>query len=283
LTFHFGVDIGATLLKDGRALFTHWQYRERRWVPQLFTINSDGTGVAAVSGAEGVDGRETPEGQIVFVAPDGASPDGGGALAALSTRRVEPKGQLTERRTGRFLTPFPLQEGGLCAAHLPDRPGATYGLYGLASGEASALYDDPLWHEADPVAAAPRPLPMGHLSIVDRRKTTGVLYCLDTTFPGGGRPPFTLRVVTGPRRRAVGYAQVEPDGSFAVEVPADMPLSLELLGREGAPIRPASQWVWVRPNETRGCVGCHEARDIAPENRRPIALTKPPVPLRRKQ
>ncbi|MBT8131669.1 MAG: PD40 domain-containing protein [Gammaproteobacteria bacterium] len=61
-------------------------------------------------------------------------------------------------------------------------------------------------------------------------------------------------------REIVGYAPIEPDGSVRIEVPADLPLSLEVLDRRGR--RTSSRhrnWLQVRPGETVQCVGCHAA------------------------
>jgi len=38
-----------------------------------------------------------------------------------------------------------------------------------------------------------------------------------------------------------------------------------------------SDWLWVRPFERRGCVGCHEDSELAPENIVPLAINKWPV------
>jgi hypothetical protein len=263
-------------------LFTNWWYSEKpeHWIARLFTINSDGTAVTAVREAtQASDGRQTSDSRIAFIGIDGSSTDGGGVLAVLSMKSIGPEELLADNVAGRFLSPFPLLNGDLAVAHILDQPEATYGLYRSTATGLSSLYDDPLWHDIDPVVVAVRPLPMGHVSITNLSKTIGTLYCLNTTFPDGDERPATIRVVSGPKRRPVGSVPIEADGSFAIEVPADMPLSLELLNRDGNLVRPPSQWIWVRPNETRGCVGCHESRNLAPENWRPIALTKPPVPL----
>jgi hypothetical protein len=35
--------------------------------------------------------------------------------------------------------------------------------------------------------------------------------------------------------------------------------------------------MWLRPNERRGCVGCHEDPELVPANRVPLAVKKNPV------
>jgi len=74
---------------------------------------------------------------------------------------------------------------------------------------------------------------------------------------------------------------VEKDGSFYIAVPPDRPVRFELLDANGAVIRAQQSWIWSRPGEERGCVGCHENKAIAPENRWPLALKRfdTPTPL----
>ncbi|MCP4877584.1 MAG: hypothetical protein GY896_19165 [Gammaproteobacteria bacterium] len=60
-------------------------------------------------------------------------------------------------------------------------------------------------------------------------------------------------------REIVGYAPVEPDGSVKVKVPANIPLSVEVLDGEGRRIGPShNNWFQVQPGDTLNCVGCHD-------------------------
>lgn len=58
----------------------------------------------------------------------------------------------------------------------------------------------------------------------------------------------------------VGYAPLEPDGSFKLEVPADTPLGISVVDENGRAIQVHTNWVHVRPGETRTCNGCHSPR-----------------------
>ncbi len=77
------------------------------------------------------------------------------------------------------------------------------------------------------------------------------------------------------QKRIVGYAPAEPDGSFNVEVPADTVLSLQTLDARGMAIETQLTWTWVRPGETRMCVGCHEDREMALPNHDCLAMHRP--------
>lgn len=79
-------------------------------------------------------------------------------------------------------------------------------------------------------------------------------------------------------RRFLGEVPVEEDGSFNVEVPADIPIELQLLDEHGMSLRSCG-WIWVKNNEPRGCIGCHEDPELTPENRMVEAVKKPSIPL----
>jgi hypothetical protein len=79
-------------------------------------------------------------------------------------------------------------------------------------------------------------------------------------------------------RRFLGEVPVEEDGSFNVEVPADIPIELQLLDENGMALRSCG-WIWVKNNEPRGCIGCHEDPELTPENRMVDAVKKPSISL----
>jgi hypothetical protein len=137
-----------------------------------------------------------------------------------------------------------------------------------------------------------RPRPQGHLSFVDARETWGQLLGLDARFPS---TPTAARVrvrryaAAGTSPEApIGEAPLAADGSFFLRVPPDVPLLVDVLDAAGTPLSRSTTPIWVRPRETRGCVGCHEASDVSPANRRPAAIasdaldwSKPPVEVAR--
>jgi Hydrazine synthase alpha subunit middle domain len=61
-------------------------------------------------------------------------------------------------------------------------------------------------------------------------------------------------------QQILGYAPVEPDGSFKLQVPADTPLALSILDSKGRSLQTHLNWIQVRPGERRTCDGCHSPR-----------------------
>ena len=98
----------------------------------------------------------------------------------------------------------------------------------------------------------------------------------------------TSRAVLPPlaSRRILGEVPVAPDGSFNVEVPANMPVELQLVDENGLTLRSCG-WVWTHNHFNQGCIGCHEDPELTPENlmvdalKSPSVVVAPPVEQRR--
>lgn len=78
----------------------------------------------------------------------------------------------------------------------------------------------------------------------------------------------------------LGVVPLAPDGSFFVEVPADVPLALQAVDAEGRSELNEMSWIYVRPGERRSCVGCHHQRQAAPRIPEHYALAASIPPLR---
>jgi hypothetical protein len=61
-------------------------------------------------------------------------------------------------------------------------------------------------------------------------------------------------------QQILGYAPIEPDGSFKLQVPADTPIALAVVDAEGRAFQTHTNWIQVRPGERRTCDGCHSPR-----------------------
>jgi hypothetical protein len=79
--------------------------------------------------------------------------------------------------------------------------------------------------------------------------------------------------------RILGEAPVERDGSFYVNVAGDVPFYLQTLDEHGRALQTMRAWTWVRAGDQRGCIGCHEDKELAPENRATQALVRARPPL----
>lgn len=69
-------------------------------------------------------------------------------------------------------------------------------------------------------------------------------------------------------REIIGYAPIDPDGSVQVRVPADVPLSISIVDKNGRRIgNRHGNWLTVRPGETLTCNGCHDHTSANPHGR----------------
>jgi hypothetical protein len=88
-------------------------------------------------------------------------------------------------------------------------------------------------------------------------------------------PPGVSREAIGETdlemQQILGYAEIEPDGSFRIKVPADTPLGVVAVDEHGRAIQVHTNWLQVRPGETRTCNGCHSPRRGSALNSAPIA------------
>jgi hypothetical protein len=73
----------------------------------------------------------------------------------------------------------------------------------------------------------------------------------------------------------LGYAPVEPDGSFKLQVPADIPLALSIIDAKGRSLQTHLNWIQVRPGERRTCDGCHSPRRGGSLNSGAVVNTMP--------
>lgn len=80
------------------------------------------------------------------------------------------------------------------------------------------------------------------------------------------------------QRRILGEINIEEDGSFNIEIPANTPIELQTLDAEGMALRSCG-WIWAKNHEPRGCIGCHEDGELTPENILPKAVTHPSIKL----
>jgi hypothetical protein len=174
-----------------------------------------------------------------------------------------------------------------------QNPTRRFDLYAfdVAKGQLGALiYQDTSLSSVQAVAVAAHPAPRWFRSIVKPELKEGYFICLDSyssaDSPKGrtSTPIANVRVIMlepqTSHARLLGQATVEKDGSFYVAVPSDVPVRFELLDAAGRVIKAQHSWLWTRPGEENGCVGCHEDKALAPPNRWPLTLRRFDTPTR---
>lgn len=309
LTYNPSSDADPTVLPDGRLLFSSWQRSTLRWGASgrvgLFASQTDGIDYALFAADEGRRIKRMPavttDRRVLFVESDEPTWDGAGSLASVSLRRnLHSHQEIPGAGNGLFHSPSPLPEGEVLVSRRPANGEGSHGVYRLdpRTGELEAVFDDPQYHDVQARRLAPRQPPDGRSSVLTEERPTGLLYGLDLY--ESDRPGWISRgqakrlrvlegIPLGPgdapagippllQRRFLGEVPIEEDGSFNLEVPANVPIELQLLDADGLALE-ACGWIWVRNRETRGCIGCHEDGERTPENRFVGALARPSIPL----
>jgi hypothetical protein len=170
------------------------------------------------------------------------------------------------------------------------------------------LYNDPTSNEYDAQLIAPHAKPPVIAPVVNNSVTYGDLFADDVFFRSnvdGQEVPVkgsdaidSVAVIVGiptqqgemndfsanefEKRALLGFAPVQSDGSFAIRVPANTPVSFATLDNLGRAFVNKRTWLYVQPGEqVKNCTGCHEDRGLvtAPTNPNPIAKTLPPTDL----
>ncbi len=294
ITYRPESDFSTSIMRDGRVLYATGAGSASDLPPSLFAIIYDGTkDELFYRPAEGKGyagrAREVAKELIVFVESESAGLAGGKLVSVELKRPLKTRVDLSDGDPGRFHSLYPLGEKSLVVAYRSSES-EPYGLYQFDLETRSIgekVYSDPEYQSIEPVVAVRRPRIMAFPSIVDKTYDVGLLYGIDADFSSlppadpsqVGTRSSTLRILT--LDGVLGEVPLEADGSFNLEVPADTPLRFETMDEQGRVVRGPSDWVWVRPFDQRGCIGCHEDKELAPPNVLPLAITKPHHSLRK--
>lgn len=289
ITYHPGADFGSALLYDGRILAISRQL-DRSSEPMLYVIRPDGTkGDLYYNSLPGTrypaKARESQEGIIYFI--ESSSDSSPGRLVSISQNRpLHSKKELSASYKGEFRSVWPRQSGDLLVTYRKNTS-EKFALYtfNIQSGLSEPLYRVEDRHIIDAVSAETRTRPKKLPSEVDTGVKTGLIMCQDinyldmeTMLSGGPRIKASKIEILGPHG-SLGVVNAAEDGSFYLKVMADTPIRIQTLDEEGNILHGPCTAIWLRPNERRGCVGCHENHEMAPENRVPLAVRKDPVSL----
>ena len=206
---------------------------------------------------------------------------------------------MTLPQDGAFLSPAPLRGWHACwwlASRLHAAAPTGSGGWTRRRASSSPSSTTPENHELQPQALEARALPDGRSSVVDEKQPWAKLYCLnvyESDLDQRGLDSAALvkriRILEGlPRtagtlsplldKRFIGEFDIDPDGSFHAQVPANVPVQIQAIDADGMALR-TSAWIWAKNKEQRGCIGCHEDGERTPENVLASALTHPAVNL----
>ena len=224
-------------------------------------------------------------------------------------------GRSDERTLPRFrnmavTSPYPLDEKTvLCSAavRVEKRSEIDLGIHLMdtETGELRLLYNDPGAADFEARPVRKRRIPPVFPDAADRDAYSARLFCesarnsQETLTRNRGKlvriiegQPVTGRHHThtssegpawknhtGTLARILGTVPLAADGSFFVEIPADRLIHFQVLDSDRRVVGNQLIWMYARPGETRGCVGCHEMPDSTPDLRHapPLSVGYPPI------
>ncbi|MCB1126496.1 MAG: PD40 domain-containing protein, partial [Verrucomicrobiae bacterium] len=298
------------VLPDGRLMYTRWEYVDRSQVEfhHLWAMNPDGTGQTILYGNMHphilmIDAKPVPGTREIlanFSPGHGVNEHAGRATLLSLDQGPDEPAAARQLHGGKLVRdPYPLTRDLFLVARdnqlvLLDRAGRMQVLH-THRGPGGV-------QEPRPIAARPRepviPVRMkpeestGVMVLSDvyeGRNMAGVargdikkLLILESlpkpvNFSGG--PDLTSWLGTFTLERVLGTVPVEADGSAAFEVPAERQVFFVALDENDLSVKRMQSFAAVMPGESLSCVGCHEHRSQAPDNRfarNLLALRRPP-------
>lgn len=290
ITFNPSTYIALTVLNDGRVLALDKTSSADKQQNILMVMRPDGTkaelfyegpvGSSLISGA-----FETTGGKIVFIESSETNPNKTNITSIKYNRPLHSRVNLTSGIKGDFQSAFPVPSGKLLVSYRPseaerfsvyefDPETKVLGKPVIADAEYNVC-EIAVIHQHE----RPKKLP----SEVDFGVKTGSILCQDINFldPNSIQNSPAMKKAVSVEIMGIdssmGVVPVAEDGSFYLKVIADEPFQIRTLDENGNVLNDPCEWMWIRPNERRGCVGCHEDHEQTPENRVPQAVKNLPV------
>jgi len=186
----------------------------------------------------------------------------------------------------------------------PRNPPNSMGVYLYdAFGNLEPLYRDPDISSMNPLPVRPRKRPPVLPETVDWDGPQEGRFLLQDVYRGMGdvepgsiarlriigvppkvQPQMNSPVLgvsaEDPGKFVLGTVPVEKDGSAYFRLPSGVSVFFQAIDRNGLAVQTMRSLTYVQPNQTLGCVGCHEHRDSAPlPNRLPLAAAREPSKL----
>jgi hypothetical protein len=289
ITFHPHADFAPLVMADGRILEISRQVYPSVSESMLYVLRPDGTKAdiycPGLNGGELISKAcESRDGTVYYIQSENGSVYSGSLYSLNQNRPLNSSKKIVADKGGNYFSVAAGNNGKLIIACRPDGTGQS-GLYELdpETGKlGQPIYSEEGYQVIEAVYAEVHPRQRKLPSEVDMQVTTGQIMCQDInvlgeTLKNNGKKAHRIEILG--IRKTLGKVEVEEDGSFYLKPHADMPFRIQTIDEAGNVLNGPSGWMWLRPNERRGCVGCHEDPELVPENRIPFAVKKDPVDI----
>jgi len=290
ITFNPNTYFASSVLKDGRVLSVSQELYPLKKEAMLMVLRPDGTKAElfykGLAGSVPLSrGKETVHGQIAMVEADQKTPEKGKLILVDYRRPMHSKLDLSEGIEGSFYSLSPENNGKFLVSYRASENEA-YGLFEFDPESKSfekPLYQDKEFNAMEAVLVEKRERPKKIPSEVNMDSDTGLLLCQDINFSGYHKAQNGIETKTAVKMEilgldaSLGIVDAEKDGSVYLKIAADTPFKIQTLDQEGRVINGPGSWIYLRPNERRGCVGCHQGNEMVPDNHQPLSVLKEPI------
>ena len=291
LTFNPHSWTNSSILADGRLVSLSTRIYPDKGKQQLIVLRPDGTKAELFyepSAHAAIISRpvETGEGDIFIVEANNTERLTGELISIKYKRPLHSRNNVSAELTGEFRS---------VANYIPGKILVTYR---ENSSDKFALYEFDTKIQklgaklissneniAEAVVFTGMPRPRKLPSEVDLGVKTGLLMCQNINITGLSSPELIAdknladRIEIIGLDSSLGIVETPTDGSFYLKIMADKPFRIVTYDKSGKILNGPGSWLWIRPNERRGCVGCHEDPEITPANRYAAAVGKAPVAI----
>jgi len=289
-TFNPNAYRALTVLLDGRVMAISRQQNSNEREEAFMVLRPDGTkNELFYEGEEGsrLGSRmtETADGKLIFIESEEQDPNRGNVVSLNYNEPFHSFKNLTSGLEGDFRSVYPLKSGKYLVSYRKTSE-ERYGLYEFDPENKSlgqAVYSSKDFDAAEVFAFRSMEQPKKLPSEVDMGVKTGLILCQDINFHGiemsgmASALPKASKIRIIGRDSVLGEVDAEKDGSFYLKVIADTPFRIETIDDQGRALCETCDWIYLRPNERRGCVGCHEGQEIVPDNKVSLAVKHTPV------
>ncbi len=289
LTFHPHSDKASSVLNDGRILYTSSQQYPTERGALLMVMLPDGSKSQLYY--QGSDDRvpaskaiESTRGDIYFIESITGEHVKGKLARIHQNRPMNTYTDLSKGIEGDFhsVTLSGDDSGVVSFRSSAEEPFALYWFHMEDGTIGDRIYGDGK-SLLDPVMVVARPRPRILPSAVNPNNPTGLLMAQNinhSVLPANhmvSGDSLVNRIQVVGLQGLMGEVEAAEDGSIYLKIDANTPFQLRSVNPQGDLVRGPSGWIWLRPNERRGCVGCHADPELAPENRVPLAVKQSPA------
>ena len=290
ITFNPNAYFASSILQDGRVLSISRELYPETKEGQLMVLRPDGTKAELFyQGAKGSNlyssAAETSQGKIILIETDATSEKTGKLIAFDYNRPMHSRVELSKDMQGSFNSLRQQNNGNLLVSYKASE-NQSYGLYEFDIENKvlkNALYLDEKFNAVEAFKVEVKTRPKKIPSEVNMDSDSGLLLCQDIDFSGYDHLKKDSLISKGVKIEilgldsSLGIVDVEKDGSVYLKVAADLPFQIQTLDKNGNVVNGPGSWIYIRPNERRGCVGCHQGNEMVPDNKQPLAVLKEPV------